>query len=138
MRPRPAELRDLLAQCDECAPDAEDFTSLYVASAQDAAFAICALLDFLLDGDLDRLVSVPRLSTDTVDLIVQEREDMDPRDPLREQRILEHPVMQQELVRQRRDLAGAAELALGDEAALSAFRTRAQSESNLIVGATGP
>jgi hypothetical protein len=110
---------------------------LYVSSAQDATFAVCALFDFLLDGDLGRLVGVPQLSTDTVDLVVQERENMDPGDPVLEQRILEHPLMQQELVRQRRDLAEAAVIPSGNEAALLAFRIRAQNESNLVVGASG-
>jgi len=129
-----AGLRDLLSQCEKCAPDAEDFTSLYVSSAQDAALAVCALLDFLLDGDLDRLVSVPRLSTDSVDLIVQERENMDPRDPLRERKILGHPLMQQDLVRQKRDVSEAAGISLGDKVAVLGFRSRAQHESNLVVG----
>jgi hypothetical protein len=128
------ELRDLLSQCEKCAPNSEDFIFLYVSSAQDAAFAICALLDFLLDGDLNRIVSVPQMSTDSVDLIVQERENMDPRDPFRESKILEHPLMQQELVRQRRDIAEASTIEIGDKAGLLTLRSRARSESNLVVG----
>lgn len=128
-----ADLRDLLSQAEKCTPDTDCFASLLVSAAQDAVFAICALLDFLLDADLERLMSVPRLSTDSVDLIVQERESMDARDPLREQKILEHPLMQQELVRQKRDLAEARNISATDRTALNAFRTRAQHESNLVV-----
>src|SRR5262249_7804547 len=102
-----AKLGDMLSMCEACAPDSEAFSSLYTSSAQDAVFAVCALLDFLLDGDVANVVRVPRLSTDSVDLIVQEREAMNPRDPLLERRILEHPLMQQELTRQTRDLADA-------------------------------
>jgi uncharacterized protein YjaG (DUF416 family) len=133
MRLREGELRDMLLRCEQCAPDSEDFTSLYTSSAQDAAFAVCALLGFLLDGDVGRIVSVPRFSTDSVDLVVQEQEDMDPRDPLREQKILEHPLMQQELVRQQRDLAEAINISPGDRVALHALRTRGQRESNLTL-----
>ncbi len=132
--PSNRELRDLLSQCEKCAPNSEDITSLYVSSAQDAAFAICALLDFLLNGDLNRIVSVPQMSTDSVDLIVQERENMDPRDPLREWNILNHPLMQQELVRQRRDIAEASTIKIGDKAALLTLRSQARRESNLVVG----
>jgi len=131
--PGEAQLRKLLARCEECAPDSEDYTSLYTSSAQDAAFAVCALLDFLLDGDVGRIASVPRFATDSVDLIVQERERMDPRDPLREQKIFEHALMQQELVRQRRDVAEANRISLGDGVALLALRTRGQHESNLAL-----
>lgn len=132
--PSEGQLREMLSQCEQAAPDSEDFTSLHVSSAQDAAFGICALLDFLLGGDLDRIVSVPRLSTDSVDLIVQERGHMDPGDPHLERKILEHHLMQQELVRQRRDLAEAIDIPVGETATLRAFRTRAQHESNLVVG----
>jgi uncharacterized protein YjaG (DUF416 family) len=130
-RPREAELRNHVSEVENRIPDSEDFTSLHVASAQDAACAICALLDFLLGGDLDRVVSAAQLSTDSVDLIVQERAGMDPQDPRLEQKILEHPMMQQELVRQRRDLDEAALISVGDRNALGAFRARAASESNL-------
>lgn len=126
-------VRDLLARCEECAPDSEEFTSLYTSAAQDAVFAVCSLLDFLLDRNVDRIISASRFSIDSIDLIVQEREDMNPCDPLREQKILEHPLMQQELVRQQRDLKDARKLPPHDRAALLAFRTRARGESNLAV-----
>jgi uncharacterized protein len=126
------ELREMLSRCEECAPDSEDFTSLYTSSAQDAVFAVCCLLDFLLDGDVARIVSIARFATDSVDLIVQECEGMDPRDPFREHKILEHLLMQQELVRQRRDLRDASHISPGDRGSLLAFRSRAQREPSLI------
>lgn len=127
------ELRQTLAQCERYAPDSEDFTSVYTSLAQDAVFSICALIDFLLDGDLSSVVSVPRFSTDSVDLFVQEQERMDPTDPSREQKILEHPLMQQELLREQRDLAEARSISVADGAALLAFRSRAGGESNLAL-----
>lgn len=130
--PAPSGVRALTADCEACAPDSDDFTFLHTAAAQDAVFAICALLDFLLDGEVAHLATPPRFATDTVDLIVQENEDIDPADPRLEQRTLEHALMQQELVRQRRDLAEAAQLARGDAAALGTFRARAQSEAALV------
>jgi uncharacterized protein YjaG (DUF416 family) len=132
-RPGEAQLWDMLSRCGQSAPDSEDFTSLYTSPAQNAAFAVCALLEFLLDGDTGRIVSVPRFSTDSVDLVVQEQEDMNPQDPFREQKILEHPLMQQELMRQRRDLAEALKISTSDGVTLLALRTRAQRESNLTL-----
>ena len=131
--PAPPVVRALIADCEPCAPDSEDFTFLHTAAAQDAVFAICGVLDFLLDGDVAHLVAAPRFATDSVDLIVQENESMDPADARLEQRILEHALMQQELVRQRRDLADAARLARGDAAALGAYRARAQREAALVL-----
>ncbi|HJK90575.1 MAG TPA: hypothetical protein RMH85_26305 [Polyangiaceae bacterium LLY-WYZ-15_(1-7)] len=74
-----------------------------------------------------------RFSTDSVDLIVQEQEEMDPRDPKRELRILEHPLMQQELVRQQRDLSEASQLAAGDEEGVLVFRRRSGAEHNMTL-----
>lgn len=126
------EWSTLLMRCEQCAPDSEDFGSLYTSAAQDATFAVCALLEFLLDGDPSHVVGAARFSIDSIDLIVQERENMDPRDADREQKILEHRLMQQELVRQQRDLAQAMSIPQGDTAALAAFRMQARGEFNLV------
>ena len=58
---------------------------------------------------------------------------MDPRDPNREQRILEHPLMQQEFIRQKRDLSEAGQLVAADEEGLKVFRRRSGSEHNLTL-----
>jgi uncharacterized protein len=99
-----ATLRQCLADCEAAVPESEDFHSLFTSGAQDAVFAVCSLLEFLLDGSLDRLVLAARYPTDSVDLYVQELEGMTPQDPLIENRILSHHLMQQELARQQRDL----------------------------------
>lgn len=132
-RPPKEVLSALAFRCEQTAPDSDDFKSFYVSSAQDAVFAVCALIDFLIEEDLDHLIRVPRLSTDSVDLFVQELEHMNPSDPLREKKILEHPLMQQELKRQMRDIDEAGRILLGDEEALLRLRTRAQQESNLLL-----
>lgn len=124
-------VQELLARCEASAPDSNRFTSLYVSSAQDAVFSVCALLDFLLEGNVERIVGVFRLSIDSVDLVVQEEKDMDPRGPQREVKILKHPLMQQELGRQQRDLIQASRI--GDANGLLAFRRQAATECNLEV-----
>lgn len=121
------------ANCETAIPDGDDFSSVNAATAQEAAISVCALSGFLTAQDPQHVVRVFRLSTDSVDLVVQEQEAMDPRDPLLEHKILRHPLMQQELVRQCRDMTDALRLGVGQEADLLAFRQRAVSECNLIL-----
>jgi len=128
--PSEAEVKAVLRECERCNPESEDFESLYTGAAQDVVSAICAMLEVLQKHSVVKVASVARFSSDTVDLIVQEREDMDPTDPLRERKILEHPLMQQELRRLHRDLAGVAELRTEDIDALRVLRERSRRESN--------
>ena len=85
-------------------PDSEAFESLFTSSAQDSVFAICALLDFCAAGDVGKVILAARYPTDSIDLYVQELEQMDPQASNLEDLILSTPLMQQELSRQGRDL----------------------------------
>jgi Protein of unknown function (DUF416) len=78
-------------------------------------------------------VSVGRYSTDSVDFFVQEQEKMLSQDPDLEDKILKHPLMQQELLRQKRDLEELQSLGVSDSEALLGFRMRAQNEHILIL-----
>lgn len=93
-----------LQACEAVVPDSEDHTSLYVAAAQDACFAVCALYDFVLGANAEHIVSVARFATDSVDLYVQEIEEMHPADPQLKQKIASHRLMQRELAQQACDL----------------------------------
>jgi uncharacterized protein YjaG (DUF416 family) len=90
--------------CESVAPNSENFSSLYVTSAQDTCFAICNLLDFLLESDTNKIVQVATYATDSVDLYIQEIERISPDDPQLEQKILLHRLMQRELLQQEEDL----------------------------------
>ncbi|MGL1558168.1 hypothetical protein ACSTIJ_23390, partial [Vibrio parahaemolyticus] len=70
----------------------------------DAVFAVCSLLDFVHQRDIKKLVNAVRYPTDSIDLYVQETAQMDAQDPKLESMILAHPLMQQELMRQQRDI----------------------------------
>jgi uncharacterized protein len=129
----PFELRGFLAKCEEGAPHSENFDSLYTTLAQDAVFAVCNAIDFLLGEEIESIVSVGRYSTDSVDFFVQEQEAMLSQDPDLEDKILKHPLMQQELLRQKRDLEELQSLDISDSGALLGFRTRAQDEHILIL-----
>jgi uncharacterized protein len=98
------EVKLLITCCESVAPNSEYFVSLYLTSAQDACFAICGLLDYLIESDVDKIVKTATYATDSVDLYVQEIENMDPNSPELEQVILTHRLMQRELSQQEKDL----------------------------------
>ena len=98
------DIKMAIELCESVIPDSEDFTSLYVTSAQDVCFAVCSLLDFLLENDVNKILQTAVYATDSIDLYVQEIEGMDPNDPQLEQKILLHYLMQLELAKQKEDI----------------------------------
>ena len=125
------QIQALSLGCEKAAPDSEDFDFLYTATAQDTVAAICQLLKFLDDSDIDHIVNAAQYVTDSIDLIVQEVVDMDPGDPELETKILSHPLMQNELRRQERDIK---DLQTSPELApesLQGFISRSQEEQAL-------
>lgn len=99
-----AEARAVASECEAQAPASEDFSSLFTSGAQDAVFAVCSLLDYCAERKAQQVALAARYPTDSVDLYVQEVENLSPQDPALEAKILAHPLMQQELLRQERDL----------------------------------
>lgn len=65
---------------------------------------MCSLLDYYAEGKLEQVALAARYPTDSIDLYVQEIEQMVPQDPALEAKILGHHLMQRELARQDRDL----------------------------------
>jgi len=98
------DLSSEAALAESIAPDTEDFDSVLVSSALDAALATCLLMRAFGDQQTDSIVEVVTLVRDSVDMYVKEMEDMDPADPDLEENILGHELMQKELRRQREDL----------------------------------
>lgn len=98
------DINEATLACESAAPNSDISTSLFVTAAQDACFAICCLLDYLHENNVDKIVQVATYATDSVDLYVQEVEHLPPNDLQLEEKILAHPLMQRELVQQRIDL----------------------------------
>jgi uncharacterized protein YjaG (DUF416 family) len=98
------DLETQIASCEAAAPNSSEFDSLYVTVAQDACFAVCCLLDCLMNMEVDKIAQTATYATDSVDLYVQEIENMKPDDPYLENKILSHPLMQRELLQQEEDL----------------------------------
>lgn len=99
-----SDIISCLKRCDAVTPNTEEFDSEYVSSGLDAAVCCMLVLEFLLDNDCQKVVEAASLARDTVDMYVQGAEDIHPHDPDLESRILQHPLMQRELKRQREDL----------------------------------
>jgi len=98
------EAEKLLDQCDETYPDSADFESLYVPYAQDAYYVIGFLLDVFLGYEIDAFVEIATYTIQTVEMYVQETEQLEPTDPDIESKILNHRIMQRELAQQESDL----------------------------------
>jgi uncharacterized protein YjaG (DUF416 family) len=98
-------VKELITCCEDAAPESGKYDSLFVSAAQDASFAVCSLLDFLIEKDTRKIVQVATFATDTVDLYIQEDENISSDDPELEMKILCHHLMQRELCRQERGLA---------------------------------
>ncbi len=91
--------------CEQQAPDTEDFQSRTVSPALDAAMSASALMALIQTQDTDKAVETATLCRDTVDMFVQELENMPANSSDLESRIRLHPLMQAELKRQDDDLA---------------------------------
>jgi uncharacterized protein YjaG (DUF416 family) len=121
------ELSKIGSSCEEQAPDTEDFQS-FVSPALDAALAVAAVLALIQTQDVYRAVEVVSLSRDTVDMFVQELENMPPNAPDLEERIRLHPLMQAELELQHNDLAA---LEAGIDLAQLSARWKSPTVSNI-------
>ena len=98
------EIRELQAQIRDLTPDTENFASRLTSAALDAASAVHETLEVACRDDAHRVVSIATFASDTVDLFLKERDDMDPNNPLLEQRILADPLMSRELKKQHQEL----------------------------------
>jgi uncharacterized protein YjaG (DUF416 family) len=98
------ELDEVRSRCQGAEPDTEDFDSVYVSPALDAASVAGMLLDFVKAQDVSVIAEAASLCRDTVDMYTQELESMNANAPDLEARILAHPLMQRELARQRGDI----------------------------------
>lgn len=126
---RPEGLAELREACEEQAPDTERFNSRYTSAALDAASAVATTLDAIESPEHARPGEVAALARDTIDLYVQELENLDPSSPEFEQAILRHSLMQRELRHQRMDLDELTTKLAGRRSAVRALRSRSHSPS---------
>jgi hypothetical protein len=97
-------VQELRRRIEDAEPETEDFQTILVSAALDAASAAGLILKLLEQDDPTIVVEIASLCRDTVDMYLQVVEELDPSDPAFETKILIHPLMQTELCRQRSDL----------------------------------
>ena len=101
-------VRELMQTCTDLVPDTEDFQSLFVSAAGDAAAAIVYTLECCLDGDAERAALVGRLATETLYQYLIRVNDpqtgVQIADPVFEEQMLRAPLMMAELKKQQQDL----------------------------------
>lgn len=90
-------------ECYENAPDTEEFDHLLTSAALNAALSIGLLMGFLSDHNIDHIVEAAGLALDTVALYAQAAEAVSSLSPSFDE-VMQHPLVQQELVRQEEDL----------------------------------
>lgn len=105
----------LARACEQQAPDTSEFSSPYTSAALDAATAIAATAEALSDTTASKVIEVASLARDTIDLFVQEIDDLDPNDPRLEKKIRRSDLMQAELRTQRQSLEKLKGLSNGDK-----------------------
>lgn len=90
--------------CESVAPSTEDFDTILVSSALDAAMSISLLMKAFVQKDTHLIVDIATLARDSVDMYVQDIDNLDSNDSDIEQKIFSHNLMQNELKQQRLDL----------------------------------
>lgn len=78
-----AVIKDIIEKIDLVTPDMEDFGSPLGSFALNSATSIYSTLQYLLDGNINHITDVVSYALDTVDLFIQEKENMSSLDPSR-------------------------------------------------------
>jgi len=92
------EISTLLHNVDLNTPFPHNFATITASSALDACAVISETLEFLLDKNESRLNAISTCATDTVDMFVQERDDLDfNTDAGFEKKIFNDELMQREI-----------------------------------------
>lgn len=98
-------LEDLLINCEKLLPDSDDFATTTVSMAIDAVNAVCLMIESFDAASPKTIADICAAAVDTVDMFIQltalgSSVIIGVND---ERLILEHPLMQAELTRQRID-----------------------------------
>ena len=103
-----SNVRGAAERCAELAPDTEEFASLFVSAAGDAAAAVAYTLECCLDGEAARAATVGRLAAESVYMYLltvnDPLTDAHASDPAFEQAMESAPLMRAEVGKQRADL----------------------------------
>jgi uncharacterized protein YjaG (DUF416 family) len=119
----PGAGEQLRARVEAAEPETEEFDSIHVSAALDAAAAVGLVLQLIEQPTTAKCIEIATLARDTVDMYVQELAGLDSNDPFIENAIRQAPLMQRELAEQARALETLQSWA-GDRTALAEFEQR--------------
>lgn len=98
------DAKAFISKVDKAIPDTEDFQTVLVSFALDAGVAIVEALKSCFDGDVQHGLDAAVSATDTVDMYIQESENLQLAGSELEKYIAKHPLMVRELQKQESDL----------------------------------
>jgi uncharacterized protein len=70
------DVENLILDIEEITPDTEDYASIYVSFALDACTSIISTLQYIYDKNDENVIDVALYSRDTVDMFIQERDNL--------------------------------------------------------------
>lgn len=106
-----SEIKHLLDEVESITPDTGEFPDVTASFALDACTAVYSTLKYISFKNIDDLVDVASYAIDTVDMYVQEKENLEYSDPEFESKIANDPYMIAEKRRQQTLLDRLSELA---------------------------
>ena len=95
------EILGLIEKVDCVTPDTERFSEIYVSFALDACTSVYSTLNYINDHELGHIIDVAICATDTVDMFIQERDDIGFSTIDIEDRISNDPLRIREKMRQK-------------------------------------
>jgi uncharacterized protein YjaG (DUF416 family) len=66
-----------IEEIERITPDTNDFETILVSFALDACTSVLSLLYFIRDNEIEHILDVVTYARDTVDMFIQERDDLD-------------------------------------------------------------
>eukprot|EP00388_Colpodella_angusta_P001559 GDKJ01004903.1.p2 GENE.GDKJ01004903.1~~GDKJ01004903.1.p2 ORF type:complete len:200 (-),score=6.39 GDKJ01004903.1:143-742(-) len=96
-----SEIQDIINQVEIVTPDTENYETILVSFALDSCTSILSCLYFIQDNDVENIADVATYARDTIDMFIQERDNLSLNDSFLEQKIENDNLMQQEKRRQK-------------------------------------
>jgi len=119
--------------CIRSAPDTEEFSHELTSYALNAALAMSDIVEFTLDGRSDHIAYVSTLARDSVHLYLSNLEPSLVSSGEEDNRIAQHPLMQQEQRREEEDIKFLSGLPdQFDQNVISTLKSRATSQAPLL------
>lgn len=95
-----SEIQNLIDEVENITPNTENFKGILVSFALDACTSVLSTLNFIIDGETENIIDVATYARDTVDMYIQERDNLDVNDKMLDMKIEQDIFMQREMQRQ--------------------------------------